>query len=229
MLSTSYAHYEGDDKLASGGIRLGEKYDAEFVKCVDGNTAHFKINGQVFKTRFLYIDTPENSNEIEPYGKEASVFTCNFLKTGKITIETDGESVYDQYGRLLAWVWVGDQLLQEEMTKAGFVEDFYDYGDYLYEDRIISAMEDARKLSKGIYSSDESTFNKENGAKSGPASPSSEEKVSASTDLAKEISQIEKEVSENTKSKGSSGHIISWLIALGFFVFFYKKRIKYRK
>jgi micrococcal nuclease len=132
-------------------LQVGKKYPASLEKCVDGDTAHFKVNGQVYKTRFLYIDTPESTNQQEPYGKDAANFTCDFINNGKITLQTDGSELYDKYDRLLAWVWVDGKLHQEEITKAGFVEDFYDFGTYQYEDRVIEAMEYARENYFGMY------------------------------------------------------------------------------
>ncbi|WP_422392729.1 thermonuclease family protein [Mesobacillus harenae] len=133
-------------------LQLENTYKADLHECTDGDTASFNINGQLYKTRFLYIDTPESTSQMEPYGKEASQFTCSFLKTGQIMIETDGPSLFDKYDRLLAWVWVDNRLLQEEITNAGLVEDFYDYGDYKYEGRINQAMAEAKSSNKGIYS-----------------------------------------------------------------------------
>jgi len=137
---------------SKSSLKLGQKYQAELDKCVDGDTAHFKINGKTYKTRFLYIDTPESTSKVEPYGLEASEYTCSFLKQGQIILETDGSTIFDKYERLLAWVWVDGKLHQEEITKAGLVKKFYDYGDYLYEDRIVSAMNDAKQSRRGIYS-----------------------------------------------------------------------------
>jgi len=111
-------------------LAIRKRYVTTLEKCTDGDTASFKINDITYKTRFLYIDTPESTNSIEPFGKQASEFTCGFLKSGSITLETDGNELFDKYNRLLAWVWVDDKLLQEEIAKAGLVEDFYDYGDY---------------------------------------------------------------------------------------------------
>jgi micrococcal nuclease len=136
----------------SATLRLGEKYPATLVKCVDGDTAKFIVNGREYTTRFLFIDTPESTIEVEPYGKEASRFTCSRLKQGNITLETDGSTLFDKYHRLLAWVWVGNKLLQEEVTRAGLVEDFYDYGNYKYENRIRAAMAEAKRNSMGMYS-----------------------------------------------------------------------------
>jgi micrococcal nuclease len=137
--------------VAVPALVVGKKYPATLDKCVDGDTANFIVNGKIQKTRFLYIDTPEYTTETEPYGKEASEFTCNFLKQGKITLETDGTELYDKYDRLLAWVWVGDKLHQRVITKIGLVEDFYDYGDYKYEDEVIQAMDQAKSKYAGMY------------------------------------------------------------------------------
>ncbi|WP_409302988.1 thermonuclease family protein [Peribacillus sp. SCS-155] len=120
---------------------LNTKYTAYLSSCTDGDTANFRINGKVTKTRFLFIDTPEYTTTKEKYGKEASQYTCNRLKKAKkITLELDGKDKYDKYNRLLAWVWVDGRLLQEDITKAGLVEDFYDYGTYRYETRVRTAM-----------------------------------------------------------------------------------------
>jgi micrococcal nuclease len=138
-------------ELSSGNLQVGKTYEAELSGCTDGDTAVFLIGGKEYKTRFLYIDTPESTRTKEPFGPEAAEYTCSFLKQGEITLETDGGNLFDKYDRLLAWVWVGDKLHQEEITKAGLVEDFYDYGSYKYENRIWTAMDYAKENRKGIY------------------------------------------------------------------------------
>jgi micrococcal nuclease len=134
------------------GLSLGKKYTATLDKCTDGDTANFKINGKIYKTRFLFIDTPESTTQVEPFGKEASNFTCTALKKAKkIVLETDGKDVYDKYNRLLGWVWLDGSLHQENITKAGLVEGYYDYGTYKYEQKVRNAMSFAQKNKKGIY------------------------------------------------------------------------------
>ncbi|WP_078547605.1 thermonuclease family protein [Litchfieldia alkalitelluris] len=145
--------------VTSSDLLLGAKYNAILKQCTDGDTAQFIINGTTYKTRFLYIDTPESTNKVEPFGKEASEFTCAFLQKGKIVLETDGLELFDKYDRLLAWVWVDNQLHQEEITKIGLVKKFYDYGNYKYEDRIHEAMEEARSSQLGLYGKEGSNSN----------------------------------------------------------------------
>jgi len=131
---------------------LKAKYATRLVTCTDGDTATFNINGRLVKTRFLLIDTPESTIEKERFGKEASSYTCKRLKAAKrITLELDGKDKYDKYGRMLAWVWLDGKLLQEDITKAGLVEDFYDYGTYRYEGRVYTAMRYAKQHRKGMY------------------------------------------------------------------------------
>lgn len=138
-------------KRHSSGLEIGKMYPAVFERCVDGDTAVFKVNGISYNTRFLFIDTPEYTKQKELFGKEASEFTCSFVNQGNVVLETDGKTLFDKYNRLLAWVFVNGQLHQEAITKAGLVEDFYDYGTYKYEELIRKSMEVAKSSYVGMY------------------------------------------------------------------------------
>ena len=75
------------------GVNASEKQAVTLNKCVDGDTAWFNLNNSNIKVRFLGIDTPESTNQIEEYGKEASNYTCDLLKSAKeIQIEYDDNS-----------------------------------------------------------------------------------------------------------------------------------------
>ena len=78
-----------------------EKIDVKYSSCVDGDTAKFIINNKIEKVRFLAIDTPETKHPTkgeEPYGKEASNYTCNKLKNAKtIEIEYDETNKAEEY------------------------------------------------------------------------------------------------------------------------------------
>ena len=111
-----------------------EKIEVTLSKCVDGDTAWFILDGEEIKTRFLAIDTPESTNEIEPLGKEASNYTCDLLtNANKIEIEYDENSdKLDKYDRHLVWVFVDDKLLQDLIIQQGLGQVDYIYGDYKY-------------------------------------------------------------------------------------------------
>lgn len=118
------------DELSSSN----EKIIVTLSSCIDGDTAKFIADNVIKSVRFLSIDTPESTIKKDEYGKLASDFTCNKLtKAKKIELEYDNNSeLYDKYGRLLAWIWVDDYLLQDEIIKAGLGEVAYVYGKYKY-------------------------------------------------------------------------------------------------
>lgn len=127
----------------------GQKFTVKLQKCIDGDTANFSKIG---KARFLYIDTPESTNRIQPYGKTASNYTCTSLKHAKkIQVQYDGPKK-DKYGRTLVWVWVDGKLLQKKLIDKGYVKGFYDYGTYSYEKTLRNAQVNAKKKRVGIWS-----------------------------------------------------------------------------
>lgn len=126
-----------------------ERMEVTLSKCVDGDTAWFILDGEEIKARFLAIDTPESTNKIEPFGQEASNYTCQLL-TGadKIEIEYDSNSdKLDNYDRHLVWVFVDDELLQNLIIKKGLGEVAYLYDDYKYTS-ILQASELIAKTNK---------------------------------------------------------------------------------
>lgn len=130
-----------------------DKQVVELKKCVDGDTAWFYYNNNEIKVRFLAINTPESTNKIEAYGKEASEYTCNRLMNAKkIELEYDDNSdLKDKYGRDLAWVFVDDSLLNKDIVENGYGEVKYIYGDYKYLSLIKEAQEKAKKNNVGIW------------------------------------------------------------------------------
>jgi micrococcal nuclease len=88
---------------------------AEVVRVVDGDTAVFRLEGGVEeKVRFIGIDTPESTNSIEVYGKEASAYTSKALPIGaSVLLQKDVEE-RDKYGRLLAYVWLSPPVAETE-------------------------------------------------------------------------------------------------------------------
>ncbi len=80
---------------------------------VDGDTTHFNIShpafdGSILKARYLGVNTPESTGQIEPWGKKASTFTKETLsKATSIIVESDTATWNpDSTGdRFLVWVW----------------------------------------------------------------------------------------------------------------------------
>lgn len=91
------------EKTESTGISL---IKAKVTKVVDGDTVYVKLeNGKEEKVRFIGVDTPESTTQVEPYGKEAAAYTKSKLLNKDVWLELDVQE-RDKYGRLLAYVWL---------------------------------------------------------------------------------------------------------------------------
>lgn len=137
-----------------------ERLEVELNKCVDGDTAWFKLDKDIIKVRFLAINAPESTNKVEKYGPEASEYTCNLLNNAKkIEIEYDPNSdKTDKYDRHLVWVFVDNNLLQEKIIEKGLAKIDYIYDDYMYTD-LLTKKENKAKFNKvGIWEEYENNF-----------------------------------------------------------------------
>ena len=119
------------------GVSASSKFKVTLDKCVDGDTARFVIDGEVKTVRFLAINAPEiahGGSEAEAYGDEASKYTCDALNNAKsIKLQYDPKSdITDKYDRVLAWVFIDNELLQEKLIRNGLAQVKYVYDDYLY-------------------------------------------------------------------------------------------------
>ena len=144
-----------------------KEMSVKFSECVDGDTAKFKYKDEIITARFLAIDTPETKHPTkgeEPFGKEASGYTCNKLKNAeKIKLEFDEDSdEKDKYDRYLVWVFVDDELLQKKLVRKGLASVAYLYGDYKYTDELEETEQLAEDEKLGIWSiTDKYTTKKE--------------------------------------------------------------------
>ena len=140
------------------------KEKVTFDSCVDGDTFKIIINNEKKSVRMIAIDTPESvhpTKEVEYYGKEASEYTCNKLKNaGKIELEYDENSdKEDKYERLIAWVFVDDLLLQEDLIEKGYAKVAYLYDDYKYTSILEEKQELASAKNIGIWSQEQDNKN----------------------------------------------------------------------
>ncbi len=137
-------------------VNIYAKEEVELSSCVDGDTFKIITNDEVKTVRMLAIDTPEtvdSQKEVEYYGKEASNYTCNKLTAAeRIEIEYDDNSDYtDKYGRLLGWVFVDGELLQDLLVSNGYAKVAYLYDDYKYTELLQEHEEKALAGNLGIW------------------------------------------------------------------------------
>lgn len=129
-----------------------ESQYAHVRRVVDGDTLLLTDRRRV---RLIGADTPETvkpNHPVEPWGPEATQFTKKFCAGGEIRLEYDAERT-DDYGRTLAYVWVGDRMLNEELLRAGLAraEPQYHY-DRQRKAGFLAAEQEAKAARRGIWS-----------------------------------------------------------------------------
>lgn len=101
------------DQLKLDMTSSTKKAEVTMKQHIDGDTTHFFISTSemergFIKARYIAINTPESTGQIEEWGKAASTFTKEKLSSAaSIIIECDGDawdpdSTGDRY---LVWVW----------------------------------------------------------------------------------------------------------------------------
>ena len=99
--------------------------NATMVSVVDGDTIDVNINGRRERVRLIGIDTPETKKPNTPvqcYGPEATKFTKSLLPSDTpLHVERDVVA-RDDYGRMLAYVYVaGDgEFVNMTIIRQGF-------------------------------------------------------------------------------------------------------------
>ena len=73
--------------------------------------------------RYLGINTPEIG---QPYAEEARAYNEALVAGREVWLETDAQET-DQYGRLLAYVWLGDRDTAYLYDATGALVDRYSY------------------------------------------------------------------------------------------------------
>lgn len=136
------------------------------ARVVDGDTAHIVIDGVREKVRFIGIDTPESTREIEPYGKAAATYTAGKLAIGsRVWVETDAE-LRDRYGRLLAYVWlerpesrsdteIRAKMLNAQLAIDGYAQQMTFPPNVRYVDHFQTYVREAREAERGLWADDE--------------------------------------------------------------------------
>ncbi|MCX7426617.1 MAG: thermonuclease family protein [Planctomycetia bacterium] len=124
-------------------------------RVVDGDTLLLANEARI---RLIGADTPETVKPnwpVEPWGPEATEFTKQFVAGGEVWLRFDRER-QDRYGRFLAYVWVGDRMLNEELIRAGLAkaEMGFRYSSSM-KTRFRRAEQEARAAQRGIWSAAE--------------------------------------------------------------------------
>lgn len=131
---------------------LGGPYPV--TRVVDGDTIVVAMAGEEKKVRLIGIDTPESVHPDEarniPYGKISSEFTREALEGKLVYLEYDVEPT-DQYGRILAYVWLDDVMFNKTLLMEGHAVLATYPPNVRYVDDFTTLQTQAREAGKGVW------------------------------------------------------------------------------
>jgi micrococcal nuclease len=127
---------------------------ARVTRVVDGDTFEAALRGDIVDVRMIGIDTPETVHPtlpVECFGPESAAFTERRLAGQRIGLEFDVERI-DQFGRTLAYVWVGRRLFNEEIVRQGYATVTTFPPNVAHVERFVEAERKARRDGLGLWS-----------------------------------------------------------------------------
>jgi micrococcal nuclease len=129
------------------------------TKVIDGDTFWGNDAGlDEVRVRLLGIDAPESRKsehkEVGYYGKESEDYLKALLSGKKVRLEYDVDK-YDQYGRILAYVYLEDgTFVNAELIKNGYASVMTFPPNVKHADEFISLQRKARKNKAGMWARD---------------------------------------------------------------------------
>jgi micrococcal nuclease len=158
----------------TGAARVPPRLDGPFrvVRVVDGDTIKVS-NGDTL--RLIGMDTPETVDPRKPvqcFGVAASRRAHALLDGQSVSLEYDpSQGRLDKYGRTLAYVWMADgQLFNELMIREGYAHEYTYNTPYKYQARFRAAEAAARQAARGLWSSSTCGGDTSTGARGGAPS-----------------------------------------------------------
>ncbi|MBU1007393.1 MAG: thermonuclease family protein [Candidatus Omnitrophica bacterium] len=124
-------------------------------RVIDGDTIELS-SGE--KVRYIGIDTPETREKKglewvyapRPYAKEAKDLNVRLVQGRRVRLEFDAQR-RDKYSRLLAYVYVGDKMVNVELLKAGYAMIYTYPPNVKHTEELLAAQKLARQEGKGLW------------------------------------------------------------------------------
>ena len=128
----------------------GQPFEGTVIRVVDGDTIYVQLGDRVEKIRYIGVNTPEMhhpSKGEEPGGREAAE-TNRRLVGGKRELDV---RTRDRYGRLLAYVWVDDVMVNAELLRLGYAQVMTVPPNVRHQELFVKLQREARDAGRGLW------------------------------------------------------------------------------
>jgi micrococcal nuclease len=123
------------------------------VSVVAGDTIDVQLDSHRVRVRYLGINTPETKHPnkgVEPFGPEADAANRRLVAGQTVRLELDVQP-WDRYQRLLAYVYVGDLMVNAELVRQGYAQVATFPPNVKYQDRFRALQQEAREAQRGLW------------------------------------------------------------------------------
>jgi micrococcal nuclease len=148
----------GDDDEGSDGrggaadTPTAEQVTGEVVEVTDGDTIEVELDGGIEDVRYIGVDTPEVDPNIgvECFGSDASELNARLVEGERVRLAFDAER-RDRYGRLLAYVYVGDTFVNAELLRRGAARTLTIAPNDSFAERFARLAQEAANAGRGLW------------------------------------------------------------------------------
>jgi endonuclease YncB( thermonuclease family) len=163
------ARVDWDERTRTVALQVNDSIQAgiktipvQVTSVIDGDTIRVRFeSGLEERVRLIGVDTPESTNQIEPFGRESAAFTQRRIEGRAVFLETD-VSERDRFGRLLAYVWllqpindseaeVRAKMFNAELLLQGYARIMSIAPNIKYADMFLRFERDARGAGRGLW------------------------------------------------------------------------------
>ena len=139
--------------LAVSDAGVGQTLTASVVRVVDGDTIYVDLGGHIEKVRYIGMDTPETHHPArgeEPGGRAATEVNRRLVEGRTVRLELDVRH-RDRYARLLAYVWVGETMVNAELVRLGYAQVMTVPPNVRYASLFLALQREAREAGRGLW------------------------------------------------------------------------------
>jgi len=121
---------------------------AQVVQVIDGDTIEVRLNGRIYKVRYIGINCPGR----EQPGFQEATEANRRLVGGKTVYLVKDVSETDRYGRLLRYVYLADKtFVNLELVRQGFAQAVSYPPDIKYQELFQDAQREAMNANRGLW------------------------------------------------------------------------------